>query len=839
MKKLGFILLLTLPQFLFSQVFINEYSCSNSTGPVDTFGENEDWAELYNSGGTAVDLGGFFLSDKSSELSKWEIPAGATVPAGGYTRIIFSGRASLSGGEIHAGFKLTQTKNEWIILSSSAGIVTDSLKILKITQKDHSYGRTSDGAGTWSIFTTPTFGASNTGGSNYYTAKPTMSVAPGFYPSAQTVTLSTTDASATIRYTLDGTTPTMASTEYTAAINVAATTTVRARSFSSDASVPPSFVETNTYFINSTHTLPVISASGDQIAGFLNDAVPGAFTSNFDGAFEFFESDGTFSAEGEGYYNKHGNDSWAYDQRGFDFVMRDEYGYDHALHHEIFPTKDRDEYKRVMCKAAANDNYSFEAGGAHLRDAYIHTLSQEADLKMDERTSRFVIVYINGVYWGVYDVREKVDDHDFIDHYYDQSRNNIQYIKTWGGTWAEYGGPGALDDWATFYNYVISNDMSVTANYETVTDQYNVGSLIDYLVLNSYTVTSDWLNFNTAWWRGIDPDGDKKKWRYTLWDMDASFGHYINYTGVPSTEPDADPCNPEALEGSPGSDPEGHLTILSRLRENEEFNYLYISRFIDLANGALSCESMIALLDSMAAVIAPEMEQQITRWGGSYAEWEDNVQGIRDFLEIRCETFSTGLIDCYDLTGPFDITVDVVPAGAGEIKINSEWIPTYPSTGLYYGNINTVFNVKANDGYEFDHWESINHPFVDINAKRDTFDLSDNDTIIAVFNEIEVETPPGPPVTYTGFHMPTGFSPNSDSNNDLLEFFVGNDIESFELAVFDRWGKNVFNTSSVGDFWDGKLNGKLLSSGVYAYYLTYKSSETGVNKESGNITLIQ
>jgi len=73
----------------------------------------------------------------------------------------------------------------------------------------------------------------------------------------------------------------------------------------------------------------------------------------------------------------------------------------------------------------------------------------------------------------------------------------------------------------------------------------------------------------------------------------------------------------------------------------------------------------------------------------------------------------------------------------------------------------------------------------------------------------------------------------------LLEFFVGNDIESFELAVFDRWGKNVFNTSSVGDFWDGKLNGKLLSSGVYAYYLTYKSSETGVNKESGNITLIQ
>lgn len=832
-----------------AQLQINEYSCSNSNGPIDAFGENEDWAELYNSGATPIDLGGYYLSDKASDLSKWEIPPGVSIPSNGFAKILFSGRGEISGDEIHAGFKLTQTKNEWIILTSGGGSVIDSLQIVHLTQKNHSYGRMTDGSESWGIFTSPNFGSTNVGASNYYSAKPTMSVAPGFYPSTQTVSINSTDATATIHYTLNGTVPTIASPTYTGPLTVSSTTIIKARGFSSDPAIPPSFIETNTYFINATHTIPVLSVSGNEITDFITDAHPEAFFSNFDGAFEFFEADGSLAAEGEGYYNKHGNDSWAYDQRGFDFIMRDEYGYDYAVQHQIFPGKDRDEFKRIMVKAAANDNYSFEDGGAHLRDSYIHTMSQEAGLRMDERTSRFVIVYINGEYWGVYDIREKVDDHDFTDHYYDQDRNDLYFIKTWGGTWAEYGGAAALADWNDLYTYITSNDMSIPANYEYVTERYNVGSLIDYIVLNSYTVTSDWLNYNTGWWRGLNPDGDKKKWRYILWDMDASFGHYINYTGVPSTDADADPCNPETLAGDDGSDPEGHITILQTLRENEDFNYYYISRFIDLSNSALSCESMIHLLDSMAAVISPEMNGQIDRWGGTFAEWEDNVQEIRDFLEIRCEAIEEGLKDCYDLEGPYDLLIDVAPANSGEVKINSEWVGPYDWTGTYYGGINTVFRARAADGFEFDYWESLNHTFGP--EDRDTLNLMSGDTIIAHFKPIEVivdeeddpDNPgnPKPPVItdIESFHLPTGFSPNGDSYNDVLQFYVGDDVETFQLIIVDRWGKTVFMTQSRDLFWDGTFNNKLLNSGVYAYYLTYSSSITGFNKKTGNVTLIR
>ncbi|MCB9223684.1 MAG: CotH kinase family protein [Crocinitomicaceae bacterium] len=848
MKSILALFFLLIIHVSYGQVVINEYSCSNSNGILDAFGDRSDWIELHNIGASAVDISGFFLSDNASNLSKWEIPAGVSVPAGGYQMVFCSKRDQLIAGELHTSFGLTQTLNEWIILSTAGGSIVDSLKITHLTQKDHSYGRTTNGALTWSIFTTPTPNAANSGGVNYYTAKPTMNVAAGFYSGSQTVSLATTDASATIYYTTDGTTPTTASTVYSAPINISSTSVLRAKSFSSTPNVPPSFVETNTYFIGVNHTLPVLSVCGDQVTDFLNDVAPGAFSNNFDGAFELFEDNGTLVSEGEGYYNKHGNDSWAYDQRGFDMVVKDEYGYTNAVRHPVFPAKNRDEYQKLIVKAAANDNYPFSNGGAHIRDAMVHTLSQLADLRMDERTSRFGVVYVDGEYWGVYDIREKVDDADFTDHYYNQDKFNIAFLKTWGATWAEYGGAPAINEWDTLKNYIVNGDMTDPVQYNNVKAVYNTGSLIDYVVLNSYVVTSDWLNWNTGWWHGHipPPQADKQKWRYILWDNDASWGHYINYTGIPSTNPDADPCNPEALP-DPGG--QGHIPILNKLFLNAEFQQEYITRYADLMNTYFSCDYMNHLLDSMVGVIQPEMPDQIAKWGGNISTWQQNVQDLRDFIDQRCLAMTQGMVDCYNLTGPFDLTVKVEPPGSGEIKLNSLWTPYYPWTGQFYGNINTLFKASANTGFVFDHWESVNHVFLNPTSTEDTLNLLMADTVIAYFVDTTTTVvnppppPPGPnpqnPAGFVGFHIPNAFSPNADNSNDLFEFFVGWDITSFNIKLFDRWGNVVFETETIGDFWDGYYKGKLVNTGVYTYVLVYESSETGSTKKTGNVTVLR
>jgi hypothetical protein len=360
---------------------------------------------------------------------------------------------------------------------------------------------------------------------------------------------------------------------YSAPINVAANTVIRARAFSSNLNIPASFVNSNTYFINSNHTTNVVSVFGDQIETLLNGSQIFPET-----GLEYFDGSQALKAETEGEANEHGNDSWAYSQRGFDYVSKDEMGYNYAINHTVFVNKTRDSFERLIFKGAANDNFPSGTPGlpAHIRDSYAHTLSQRAKLNMDERTWAPAVLYVNGKYWGVYDIREKVDDADFTSYYYDQDEPNIQFLKTWGGTWSEYGGAQAQTDWNTLRAFITGNSMAVQTNYDYVDSLFNVKSFVDYFVFNSWLATSDWLDWNTAWWRGLDPNGDKKKWRYTLWDMDAILGHYINYTGIPDPSPNADPCN---VEGLPDPGGQGHTQILNALMANPGFKQYYQARY--------------------------------------------------------------------------------------------------------------------------------------------------------------------------------------------------------------------------------------------------------------------
>ena len=750
-----------------SQVVINEYSAANYDSFQDNYGGYEDWIEFYNTSGAPIDLNGYYLSDKATNLTKWQFPSSFIVPAGNTVLVYCSGRDEIVAGNAHSNFKLTQTKgNEKIILSDATGTtVIDSLTIFP-NQKGDSRGRTTNGANTWSVFQTPTPGNNNVVAMQEYASTPVFSQTSGYYAAAISLSITSPDPNITIYYTTNGDFPDNTATQYIGAINVNSTQVVKAVAYSSTANVPQSFIAFNTYFINTTHTIPILSISGNNGQGGLVDLLDGGWGSSGlepEGTIEWFDKNGILLDKGMGEYNKHGNDSWAYDQRGFDYIMRDQFGYNYAIQDQIFPNKSRDKFQRLILKAAANDNFSFE-DGAHIRDAYVHSLSQTADLRMDERSVAFCVVYLNGQYWGVYDLREKVDDHDFTDYYYDQDKNNLQYLKTWGPTWSEYGGPAAQNDWDAFKNFVLSNPMSNQTNYQIVKSQFNTGSLIDYFLINMYTVCMDWLNWNTGWWRGMDPNGDKKKWRYTLWDMDATFGHYINYTNVPNTTPTADPCDPSSLN-DPGS--QGHVPIWNALLTNQEFFDDYINRWSDMKNTYFDCTYMITYLDSLINIIDPEMPGQINQWGGgTYADWLQNVQDLRDFINQRCSTINASFVNpCYpQLSGPYNVTVII--DGIGEVKVsgisvdqnNSGW------TGQYFGGVTLPFEVKNGTFY---YWEvdPINTYVYD--SLVDTLALS-------LLGDVTVTAHFIPPVEYKDVVyqvIPMGTSTEIDADGTILNAF--------------------------------------------------------------------
>jgi len=746
---------LLLPPFggtnCFSQVVINEYSCSNVNSFADSFGEYEDWIELYNTTASAVNITGWHLSDKKTNPTKWQLGV-VSIPASGFVRIWASGRAINVPAPpvgLNANFKLTQCKPEAIVLADAAGTIIDSLT-LKPAQAGHSRGRTTNGSPAWSVFLTPTPAASNTNPYQEYATKPTMSVAAGFYAATQNITITSPDPNITIRYTTNGTTPTVASALYSGPVTVSVTTVLRAKAYSSTSTIPSSFIESNTYFINSTHTVEVISVFGDQLATLL-----GGTQSNPQTGLEYFDATGAFKTESYGEANKHGNDSWSYPQRGIDFVSMDAYGYNYALQHTIFNSKPRTEYQRIIIKASAGDNYPFETtgnpyawgpasqlGSCHIRDQYVHTLSQKAKLHMDERTWAPSVLYVNGNYWGVYDTREKVDDADFLDYYHNSDsqfsnspdQDSLQFLKTWGGTWSEYGGVTAQNEWNALSGFITGNNMAIQANYDYVDSLYSVKSLSDYVILNSLCVTSDWLNWNTEWWRGKHVNANKKKWRYGLWDEDATFDHYIDYTGVGNTTPTADPCAPQNL-GDPGG--QGHVPILNALLQNPTFKQYYVMRYFDLLNSSLSCNRMITILDSMILVITPEMPAQITRWngsGGSLSQWQQNVQDLRNFILTRCTTVVQGFAPCNGTTGPYPIKVNVVPAGAGTVDVNSINVSSFVWSATYPGGVNMNFVAHPNTPYCFDHWEFQNHtPLPSTTDSAVSVNLTMTDSIVAVF----------------------------------------------------------------------------------------------------------
>jgi gliding motility-associated-like protein len=712
-----------------AQVVVNEVCASNLSSVTDNFGEYEDWFELYNTSAGAVDISGWWVSNRAGNPLKWQIPAGTVIPANGWQLIWASKRNITAGANIHASFNLNQTEEDHVLLSDASGTLVDdfTFDLSSRTKVGHSRCRATDGVGAWSLCGTPTPGAANAGVITEYLARPTMSPGSGIYGGAQNVTLAG-PAGATIRYTTDGSLPTAASTAYAGPIPVAATTVIRSTAFGAAGS-QSSFTETNTYVIGS-HTVPVVSISGDQV----DELLGGNGALQPIGHLEYFGPDGVLRDEAEGEFNEHGQDSWAYSQRGFDYIARDQTGYNDALHYPVFRTKDRPKFQRLIIKAAAGDNYEFGPGGAaHIRDAYVQALSQTGHLALDERSYEPAVLYMNGQYWGVYDVREKVDDHDFTNYYYGQDEFNIQMLKTWGGTWSEYGGAQSQADWNALRAYIMGNDMGDQVAFDYVDSQFSWKSLIDYFCLNSYTVCADWLNWNTGWWRGMDPNGDKRKWRYILWDMDATFGHYTNFTGIPDQSPNADPCTVEQLP-NPGG--EGHTLILEKLiAENQMIHDYYVNRYVDLGNTLFSCDHMIPFLDSLVNNIAPEMPGQIARWGGTMAGWQANVQNIRDFIETRCVTIQDGLVDCYDLEGPFNVVFNVDPPMSGTININSLEPDVYPFSGVYYGGINTTLAPLPANGWIFSHWEvfSTNIVLPSTTDSLVTVDIQAPDSIVAHF----------------------------------------------------------------------------------------------------------
>ncbi|MCC7245756.1 MAG: chitobiase/beta-hexosaminidase C-terminal domain-containing protein, partial [Saprospiraceae bacterium] len=332
-----------------AQVVINEYSCANLSQFEDSYMEHEDWIELYNtSSSDSAHIQGWYLSDDDDEPTKFLIPNhnSLVIPPNGFLRIWCSGRNGFFAGALHTSFKLTQTKNkaEHLILADPTGTALQDVKVEK-TQISQSRCRVTDGAAEWRICSTPTPKASNNGSTQFtgFADRPDFDQEAGFYQNQVTVTITTTEAGGQIYYTTDGSEPTPNSALYSGPIDITQTTVLKARTYSPNNEIFPSYVQFGTYFINVDHSLVVISVGSNGVLELAN----GNQSLRPEGSVEYFGKDKLRKARTYGSLNSHGQDSWVNDQRSIDWVSHDEMGYNSVLTEKIFQNSTRDEFQRL------------------------------------------------------------------------------------------------------------------------------------------------------------------------------------------------------------------------------------------------------------------------------------------------------------------------------------------------------------------------------------------------------------------------------------------------------------------------------------------------------------
>lgn len=638
-------------------VYISEFG--GSTGSVAS-----DWVELHNSTGSAVNLGGYGLSNNPKNPAKWVFPD-ISIEPGEYLLLYATGSADKAQKKnLKLNFCISST-GEALFFFDPNGKLIDKLSAGRM-KSGQSYGR--DGSDNRFYYAEPTPGAQNGKGYEGITQLPAFSVTPGIYDNAVTVAI-TAGEGETIRYTTDCTTPNASSEVYSGELSISKNSVIRAAAFrdgylSGD-------VATATYLFRSdgvNHALPVVTlvtdpdnlwnnktgiyATGDQFdpdAASYADTLQSAtyYQAKFateeqvdtiwekPAAFSLFDDNGKQVFTQNVGIRIAGSFGRGRAQKGFNVIARKEYGKG-SMEYPFFENRPYTEYKAVVLRAGAQDQ-----NRSKIRDELASGLLEGTDINILYQAYRPTVLYLNGEYWGVYFMKEKRNRFFVAQH--ENTENNVDLAIGKGFKQRTY---GDNSDWVSLYEYATSHDLSSAEAYAYVSERMDVDSFRDYMIAEIYNGNTDTYNFQYYRLKG-------GKWKFIFYDFCWGFqspGHETLAFRMGKTPSDV--CSAK---------------LFAAMLQNKGWRDSFCRRFGELLNTAFAPERVSALIEELYGYVEPEIKREREKFNkdtfmgvkqpntnlGTYEGFQSEISKLRDFAQRRPEELkrqlqsNLGLSDSY------------------------------------------------------------------------------------------------------------------------------------------------------------------------------------------------
>ncbi|MDY6005112.1 MAG: CotH kinase family protein [Parabacteroides sp.] len=691
------------------QLFINELMPSNINGIMDDrYDFPDSWVEIYNAGNTDIDIQGWYLSNDKKDLQQWQIPIRCVVPAKGY-KLLYLDKEEKN---LHANFRL-DIKGESLYLTQPDGetVIDQSPKFDKLAP-NNAYGRTKDGTDNWGWFPTPTPASSNNTSlaveATQIAPTVTFSQAGGVYDSPLLISIAAKqeeDFQQSIYYTTDGSEPTLESFHYTQPIAIDTTTILRAKVLVDGYLSQPSQVASY-LFPERDLTLPVISLVLDP--DYLWDDMIGMYTDGKNGAYyykqdryvnwaqewrrpvnvEYFvENDEKINQLGE--MRIMGGFSREKPQKSLAVYANKRFGtkrFDYAFFQEKEPLDDG--YKSIILRNSGQDfNRSF------LRDA-VNQYFVGGKVDIDYQAYQPAIVFMNGVYWGIHNIRERSND-DFVASNYDTEDidmlENFEEIKA-----------GDDQHFNEFYRLVTSKKFT----FEELESYLDIEESLNFFILETFIANRDWPHNNNVCWRKRDGG----KWRWIIKDTDYStdFGSTSHFDALDYVNNGNKTLN----------------NIIKGCWNNETFRELFIDRFTVYLGDIFHKDVTIALVDSFAQQIDEEMKIARPRWDLTYDYWQTNIKNMRNWLRVRPNYVYQHLQNRFDLAKPVSVTIQTSKPAKQTLRINEIPVQEAQFRGKFFGNRTMCIETTQPD-QDFRYWQ-IKTSYTD---QPDRYEISTDPTL--------------------------------------------------------------------------------------------------------------